>query len=104
MTSQIRGKHEAKNERMAQYLALTHSFIAQFTKFIVAQVPRSENKMVDALANLASSALYPYHVELNVLTHSSISEEAALVAKTRTNDSWMIPIAAYLNNGICSRT
>ena len=33
-TSQIQGEYEAKSARMAQYLALTHSLIAQYTKFV----------------------------------------------------------------------
>ena len=67
---------------MDQYLALARSLLARFIKFVVAQVSRLENIMVDTLANLASSALYPYHVELNVLTRSSISKEAILIAET----------------------
>ena len=82
VASHIRGEYKVKNKRMAQYLALTCSLVAQFTKFVVAQVPISKNIMVDTLANLASSAFYTFHVELNVMTHSSISEEAILVAGT----------------------
>ena len=59
--------------------------------------------MVDTLENLASNASYPCHVELNVLAHSSISNEAALITETRVNDSWITPIAAYLKNKVLSK-
>ena len=42
--SHIQGEYEAKNERMAQYLTLMHSLNARFTKFVVTQVLRLENK------------------------------------------------------------
>ena len=59
--------------------------------------------MVDALANLASNASSPYHVESNVLAHSSIFKEVVLVLETETNNSWITPIAAYLKNRVLSR-
>ena len=81
MVSQIQGGYEEKNEKMAQYLALAHSLIAQFMKFEVTQVPRSKNRMVDALTNLAFSVPYPYHAELDVLAPSN-SEELVFIAMT----------------------
>ena len=71
---------------MAQYMILVHLIIAKFTKFEVALVLRSENRMVDALENLASSALYHFLVELNVLAQSSIFEEAVFVVETQIID------------------
>ena len=82
VASQIRGVYEAKNERMAQYLAITRSLVVQFTVFLMAQILRSENRMANILANLASSALYPCHMELNVMAHPSIFYEAILIADT----------------------
>ena len=83
---------------MAQYLALACSLIAQFAKFEVAQVLRLKNRIVDTLPNLASNSPYSCHVELNVLAHSSISEEVIIVAKTRIDDSWMTLLVAYLKD------
>ena len=100
MASQIRGEYEEKNKGIAQYLALTCSLAIRFTNFVVAQVMRSKNIMLDALANIASNALYPCHVELSVLSYSSISAEVTLIAETRTSDSWMLPISNYLKNGV----
>ena len=75
---------------MNQYLAITHSLVTQI-KFFVVPVN---------FANLAFSALYPCHVELNVIIHPFISDEAILITNTRINDSWMLEIANYLKNGI----
>ena len=79
----------AKSGQMKQYLKLAQSLIAGFTKSEVAQVPRSENHMVNALANLASSALYPYHMELNIMNHPSISSIEILTIEIQDGSSWI---------------
>ena len=56
--------------------------------------------MANVLTNLASRALYPCHMELNVMAHPSISDEAILIADTRISDSWMLSFSSYLKNGI----
>ena len=55
--------------------------------------------MVNALANLASNALYPCHVKLTIMAHSSISNIATLTAETRDDSSWISLITNYLKNG-----
>ena len=79
-------------------MKLAQSLIVGFAKFIVAQVPRSENQMVDALANIASSALYSCHVELNIMAHPSISKVAILTTELQEDCSWISPISSYLRN------
>ena len=69
VASQLQGEYEAKNGQMEQYMKLTRSMIARFTKFTVAQVSRSDYRMADFLANLVFRALYPCHVELNIMDH-----------------------------------
>ena len=54
--------------------------------------------MADALANLAFSAPYPCHIELNVMEHSSIFRKACLIIEIRTTDSWMTPLTSYLKD------
>ena len=85
---------------MTQYLNLACSMVAHFAKLILAQVLRSENRRVNTLANLASNTLDPYHMELNVMAHPSISNDAILTTDTRDNSSWMSSIANYLKKGI----
>ena len=55
--------------------------------------------MADALANRSSNASYPCHAKLNVMAHSSISRKAVLLIETRTVDSWITPLIAYLKDG-----
>ena len=84
---------------MEQYLKLAWSMVVGFTKFIVAQVLRSNNRMVDALTNLSSSALYPCHVELNIMAHLSIHNVAVLTTDNPDDCSYISPISSYLRSG-----
>ena len=72
--------------------------MAGFTQFIVAQVLRAENRMADALVNLASNALYPCHVELSKMSHPSICNVAILTAEDSAGNSWIVTISDYLRN------
>ena len=67
VASQLRGEYVAKNEMMKQYLRAPQPLMAGFTRIWIMHVPRSENQIADALANLATNALYPYNVELSVM-------------------------------------
>ena len=81
VASQIKGEYEAKDERMARYLVLVRKLFAQFVRCEVSQVLRYENKKVDALENLASSAPYPFHVELNIMDNLPSQEKVVYSAK-----------------------
>ena len=69
---QLRGEHKAKNERMEQYLQIAKPLLASFKRIEVTHVPRIENQMVDALANLATNALHPCNVKIRVMEQPSI--------------------------------
>ena len=84
---------------MEQYLKLAQSLMAGFTRFIVAQVPRSENRMANAIANLASSVVYPCHVELRLRTYPSIHNAIVHTTENQAGTSWISPISNYLRNG-----
>ena len=84
---------------MEQYLKVAQSIIVRFTKFIVAQVPRSNNRMADTLTNLASIALYSCHVELNIMAHPSIHNVAVLTTENQVDYSWISLISSYLRSG-----
>ena len=81
-------------------MKLAQSSFAGFTKFIVDQVLGSANRMANSLANLAYKALYPCHMELNIMAHPSISYATILVAKIQTDCSWISTILSYLRNKI----
>ena len=95
----MRGEYEAKNGRIEQYLKLVQSLIVRFMKFKVAQVPRSENHMANSLANLMSNSLYSCHVQLNIMTHPSISSTKILTTKIRDGNSFIFLITNYLKSG-----
>ena len=51
---QIKGKYEAKEERMGKYLRLTKHLTQEFDKVEFVQVPRSQNMVADEISKLAS--------------------------------------------------
>ena len=57
---------------MKQYLRIVKPFLVGFKRIQVTHVPRSENQMADALANLPTNALYPCNIELSVMDQLSI--------------------------------
>ena len=61
-------------------------------------MPRPENKMVDALANLVASAPYSCHVELNVLAQPIPLGMSINTTKVVAVSSWMMLIISYLKH------
>ena len=62
-------------------------------------VPGSENEIANALANLATNALYPYSVELSVMECPSTLSTVVTTINQGAEQSWMTPIERYLKNG-----
>ena len=58
--------------------------------------------MADSLANLASSASYPCHMELIIMDHPSICNAAILTTDDQVGNSWISPNLDYLRNGTLS--
>ena len=54
--------------------------------------------MANALANLASTALYPCHMKLNIMAHPSIHNATIYTIKTKAYCSWISPISSYLRS------
>ena len=81
---------------MEQYLKLGRFIVVGFMKLVMAQVLRSDDRMADALSNLASSTLYSCHIELNIMARPSINDAVVLTIETQTNCSRMSPISSYL--------
>ena len=71
MAAQLRGEYEAKNKRMEQYLQIAKPLLASFKRIEVTHIPITENKMADALTNLATSAMHPCNVEISVMDQPS---------------------------------
>lgn len=71
-----------------------------FDKFSIKQIPRSENRRVDALSKLASTSFdhLTKHVLVEVLSERSIDEKQ-ICDTTREEATWMTPYTEYLRYG-----
>lgn len=56
ITNQVKGLYEAREELMKRYLSKVQELQNHFSDFTITQIPRSKNKHVNALSNLASSS------------------------------------------------
>ena len=70
-----------------------------FKRVEVTHIPKSENQMADALANLVTSSLHPYNVEVGVMDQPSIQSTTIMAIDEQVEQSWMVPITEYLVNG-----
>ena len=72
----VQKEYEAKDERMARYLAKVRDTLQRFTEWTIEKIRRTENGRADALAGIAASLpiketiFLPIHVQAN----SSIAE------------------------------
>nr|GEV68624.1 hypothetical protein [Tanacetum cinerariifolium] len=98
LSNQVNGTYMAKEADMIRYLEKVRTLTSGFKAFSIRQVPRSENKKVDALSKIASTSFaHPSkQVLVEELKEKSISnvEIPAVVEKER--DTWMTPIFKYL--------
>lgn len=53
----IKKEYEAKDERMASYLALVQAGLAKLSEWVVERVPRTENSKAKALAKIDATLL-----------------------------------------------
>ncbi|GKC50842.1 reverse transcriptase domain-containing protein [Tanacetum coccineum] len=80
VANEINGLYEAKEQSMTQYLEKTKTLINSFEIFSIEQVPRSENKKVDALSKIASTSFahLTKQVLVETLKRKSIEEREIL--------------------------
>ncbi|GKC67085.1 reverse transcriptase domain-containing protein, partial [Tanacetum coccineum] len=71
-------------------------------EFSIKQVPRSENKKVDALSKIASTSFAHLSKQVLVeeLKEKSIHEKEVLAIVEKEGQTWMIPICEYLTKEI----
>ncbi|GKA35813.1 reverse transcriptase domain-containing protein [Tanacetum coccineum] len=98
VANQVNGSYIAKEPGMIQYLEKVKVFSSNFKKFSIKQVPRSENKKVDALSKIASTrfAHLTKQVLVEELKEKSINEAEVLEVIEEEGDTWMTPIYNYL--------
>ncbi|XP_010689071.2 uncharacterized protein LOC104902851 [Beta vulgaris subsp. vulgaris] len=99
VVSQVNGDFECKEATMSKYMNLIKEEINSLKRFVLDQVPRSENHQADALSKLASSAEgdRPRTVFWEVKSAKSIDLQEVLFL-SRENE-WMSPIIEYKKTG-----
>ncbi|RVW49484.1 hypothetical protein CK203_111145 [Vitis vinifera] len=95
----VQEEYEAKDARMARYLAKVRNTLQQFTEWTIEKIKRADNRRADALAGIAASLpikeaiLLPIHVQTNPSV-SEISTAIPLRHPKRTtrmdDDLWHI--------------
>nr|GFA83668.1 reverse transcriptase domain-containing protein [Tanacetum cinerariifolium] len=99
VANQVNGTHVAKEGDMIRYLEKVKALTRSFKVFSIKQVPRSENKKIDALSKIASTSFAHLSKQVLVeeLKEKSISEmEILVVVEEEKGDTWMTPIFKYL--------
>ena len=86
VVNQVQGDYLAKDLRMVAYLDEVNAISMKIKDFKIRQIPREENKKVDALANLASTVdfILDRSVPLKFLPNPSI-DIAKIVCQATTN-------------------
>ncbi|GJV19083.1 reverse transcriptase domain-containing protein [Tanacetum coccineum] len=102
VANQINGSYIAKEQSMIQYPEKTRTLISNFKKFSIEQVPRSENKKVDALSKLAFTSFthITKQILVEVLKEKSIKEKESLTDVEEEGYSWITPLLEYLMDGM----
>ncbi|GJY50653.1 reverse transcriptase domain-containing protein [Tanacetum coccineum] len=98
VANQVNGSYIAREPGMLQYLENVKTLSGSFRKFSIKQVPRSENKKVNALSKIASTSFahLTKHVMVKELKEKSINEAKVLAIVEEEGDTWMTPIYNYL--------
>nr|GEY43019.1 reverse transcriptase domain-containing protein [Tanacetum cinerariifolium] len=101
VANQVNGKYVAKEVDMIRYLGKVRTLTNSFKAFSIRQIPRSENKKVDALSKIASTSFVHMSKQVLVeeLKENSISEVEILAVVEEKRDIWMTPIFKYLEEG-----
>ena len=101
----VQKEYEAKDERMARYLAKVRNTLQRFTKWTIEKIKRTENGCADALAGITASLpikeaiLLSIHVQAN----PSVAETSTcntIEANQADDQEWTEDIIRYLQTRI----
>ena len=104
VVNHVQKEYEAKDERMARYLAKVRDTLQRFTEWMIEKISRTENGRADALAGIAASLpikdtiFLPIHVQAT----SSVEETStcnAIEASQPNGQEWTKDIIQYLWTG-----
>ncbi|GKD24098.1 reverse transcriptase domain-containing protein, partial [Tanacetum coccineum] len=98
VANQVNISYITKEPGMIQYLEKVKTLSSSFKKFSIKQVPRSENKKVNALSKIASTSFghLTKKVLVEELKEKSINESEVLEVVEEEGDTWMTLIYNYL--------
>ncbi|WKA01256.1 hypothetical protein VitviT2T_019544 [Vitis vinifera] len=100
----VQEEYEAKDARMARYLAKVRNTLQQFTKWTIEKIKQTDNRRADALAGIAASLpikeaiLLPIHVQTNPSV-SEISTCNTIEAPQADGQEWMYDVTEYIRTG-----
>ena len=102
VVGQVRGKLEAKDARMQEYLEQVKRLQSDFEFFNLTHVSRSGNIHADSLATPTSSAQdLPRMILVEDLCKTgTIERDIVLIHQIRRNPSWMDPIVNFLKDDV----
>ena len=103
VVGQVKGKLEARDERMKGYLSQVRHLQLGFESFTLLHVPRSGNAHVDSLATLVTSSAQslPRVILIEDLCKPmEVKGQAVYVHQIRVGSSWMDFIVLYLREDI----
>ncbi|WKA03023.1 hypothetical protein VitviT2T_021161 [Vitis vinifera] len=100
----VQEEYEAKDARMARYLAKVRNTLQQFTEWTIEKIKRTDNRRADALAGIAASLpikeaiLLPIHMQPNPSV-AEISTCNTIEAPQADGQEWMYDITEYIRTG-----
>ena len=103
VVGQVKGKLEAKDERMQGYLSQVRHLQLEFESFSLLLVPKSENTHANSLATLATSlaqSLSRVILIENLCKPIEIKGNVVHVHQVKAGSSWMDPIVLFLREDI----
>ncbi|XP_071740826.1 uncharacterized protein [Rutidosis leptorrhynchoides] len=102
VANQFSGSFNAHELSMQKYLKLLQELAMQFEHFELAQVPRSQNKKVDALSKLAALTFSHFQKQVWVeeLPSKSIDNDLMVASVEEEQPNWMELIMQYIRNNV----
>ena len=106
--NQLLTHYEVKNEGLVPYFRLATQLVEEFDGISLEHIPRSENKIADALANLATTLALSEEERVNVpvcnrwaltFTEEYTSETNAISVSVVEDEDWCQPLIDYLEHG-----
>ena len=104
--NQLLTHYEVRNQGLVPYFRLASRLIEEFDGISLEHIPRSENKIADAFANLATTLALSEEERVNVpvcnrwaLTEEYTSETNAISISIVEDEDWHQPLIDYLEHG-----